>query len=109
MGLSTVNIKPTKKELNHLFELSRLEDPYEFVEEFAQLYNSACEMWMNEIQQKELQALFYSKKYKFKCLSGIDKDGYSDSKIDRAMEKGWTMFADEQNGDSYDSIFYKEK
>ena len=39
----------------------------EFISEFAQAMGSACDVWMDEDNQKKLAKMVASGKYKFKC------------------------------------------
>lgn len=100
--------KVKKSDIKMLIDLAK-KDPEEFIEEFAQYYNSACELWMNENDIEKLAKLYASDEYKFISLSGETEDGFNDSKTETYINKNWILLASEQNHDNYDSILYKKK
>lgn len=100
--------KPNKKDHKTLLALAKEENNYDFIEEFAQVYNCAAEMWMGEKDIMELKKKYASEEYEFITLSGTSEDGSEDSKMEDHLKKGWKLLADEQNGDSYDAVLYKK-
>lgn len=101
--------KPSKKDADAVMALAKGTDVDEFMEEFAQVYGNAAEMWMGEEDCKKLKKMYATGKYEFMCLGGESRAGEDDSKVKQYIDKGWKMFRDEQNYDSYDAILYKEK
>lgn len=102
--------KVTAKEVDELKKLIQKDDLHNFMEEFAQTYGSACEIWMNADDRNKLAELYAKGTYDFVALSGGDEeDGAEDSKMKSYLRKGWKLLADEQNDDSYDSVLYKKK
>lgn len=105
----SANKKPSKKDVNALMALAKGTDVEAFMEEFAQVYGSAAEIWMGEQDCEKLKKMYATDEYEFMCIGGESTAGEDDSKVHSYTSKGWKMFQDEQNGDSYDAILYKKK
>ena len=105
----SANKKPSKKDGAELMKLAKGTDLDDFMTEFGQVYGSAADIWMGEQDQEKLKKFYASDKYEFLCLGGESTAGEDDSKVHSYINKGWKMFRDEQNYDSYDAILYKKK
>lgn len=100
--------KVSKKDIVRLEELAKHKSD-EFIEEFAQTYGSAAEMWMGEKDVDRLMGFYASGQYEFTVIGGESRAGDDDSKLEQMRSKGWQVFADEQNEDNYDCVLYKKK
>jgi len=100
--------KPSKKMIDDLVKLAK-DKSESFIEEFAQVYGSAAEIWMDEKDVEKLMGLYASGQYDFVCLGGESRAGDDDTKMEQMSAKGWRLLADEQNEESYDSVLYKKK
>jgi hypothetical protein len=105
------NKKLTKAEEAKLrsaaIEGMRFKDSDDFIDEFVECFGSACDIWMSEADKNKLMEL-YANDAEVMCLSGESEDGSNDSAYAKAERDGWTLLADEQNYENYDSVFYKE-
>lgn len=81
----------------------------EWDENYSKDINSAFEAWMSERKKKQLFKLYQEGK-KIKSLAFADaqdnKDKIKKAK-DKAIAQGWTVFAEEDNLDSYEIILVK--
>lgn len=92
----------SKKNIDKLLNLAKSEDKEEFINEFDNIYNTAAEMWLDAGKQRKLMTMYLSNKYIF---TGSN----SEKTCKKMKEKGWKLFAEEHNYDSYDAILYKNK
>lgn len=73
-----------------------------FVNDFAEKYGSACEVWMGEADRERLRRAYASGEYEFAQSS-------TEASARRRLANGWKLLADERNFDNYDAVFYKKK
>ena len=79
-----------------------------FREDFAEKFNSAAYIWMSDDKWEDLIKIFdlNDDRYEFITISGETMDGDNTGEVLSYLEKGWTIFDSDQNGDNYDSILY---
>lgn len=81
-----------------------------FIDDYTEHFGSAAEIWMEEERWLKLADIFKTAKdddrYKFANISGQSDDGDNSELVEYYLDKGWVIFASEQNGDSYDAILF---
>ena len=84
----------------------------DFLNEFAQVYGSACETWMSVRDRKALRQKYASGKYDFKCVSADESNAagrVERRRHDALLKHGWKLLAYEQNFNLYDAVLFKAK
>jgi hypothetical protein len=107
MLLKELHIIKEASAKQEVIALAKAGDVEEFIEAFGQAYGSAADIWMIEDRQKELMKMVAAGKK----VTTYSTDKYNSDKYEALMAKykakGWTLFDDEDNYDSFEAIFVK--
>lgn len=107
MVLKELHIIKEASAKQEVVALAKAGDVEEFIVAFGQAYGSAAEIWMIPSRQKELMKLIASgKKVISYSTSKYNSDKY-ETLVAKYKAKGWKLFADEDNYDSFEAIFVK--